>query len=156
MERIPVKKKRSRSRGVLALRLSFVGVWWLATGLSVGCAGPGQEDDANALACEDLDEAACGTRSDCTVSEVVVFRLDDDGACERVSEGSECLERLVVTAGCAGIGCGGAAPWSEERSESGMALATTPRCGEGFVGWDECEERDGEIVPAACACACEM
>lgn len=124
-------------------------------GLLLGCAAAEQEDDSP-IACEALDEVSCEARPDCASSEVNVFRLDHRGACQRVSGGVECLERVVVTAGCAGIGCGDAAPWTEERADTGMALATPQLCGEGFVDWRECEERDGEVVPAICSCTCEF
>lgn len=113
------------------------------------------DGSAEDLPCEMLDPDACAARSDCIVSDVHVFRLDEDGVCELIAQAPECLESTTVTDGCAGW-CGSApAPWYEERADSGTAIADVDVCGEAIADWSECHITDEGIVPEVCACACE-
>ena len=115
----------------------------------------GAEDgpDEN-VPCEMLAVDACDARADCIASNVRVFELDDNGTCALVEEGSECLERAVISDGCAGWSCSDAAPWYEERADSGTAIADVDVCGHGIAEWSECQVSDEGIVPEVCACAC--
>jgi len=138
--------------------------WAITIMVSMLLACDGSEMEATgetggAPLCEDLDSAACQERSDCMLSNVTVVRQDADGTCQQLEETVECHERMSVTAGCAGGVCdesSSPAPWYEERSDSGYAIADVDQCGDGIAGWQECQGTDDGVVPAVCACACSM
>ena len=126
--------------------------------MGLGCAADEATEPEDAPACEELDSVTCEERRDCALTDVAVVRRDEDGACEWVEEHSECLERMTLTAGCAGGVCNGSdpAPWYEERADSGTAIAHVGLCGVGFEGWRECQATEDGPSPPICACACEM
>ena len=86
----------------------------------------------------------------CQWHEVVDFDLED---CELGERHGECVEVMLVTAGCAGPPCevDGARPHYND--EQDQILLFDGICGQIPVAWNECHAGPDELE--VCSCYCE-